>query len=1004
MNESVTATLDVDAVLRENLTPEQYQAAVDPAREILGLACAGSGKSRTLAYRIARLVAEGDDAAGIVAFTFTEKAADAIKLRVSQALERAGLPPTLVGRMFVGTIHSYCREVLTRIDARYRQFDVLDENRLKLYLISRYPALGLRRLRDARAAGGRQPFYFETINAVADAWKTMNDEMVTADEVSAVAVGSAHQELANVLRELRTRLDEDEFIDFSLMIRLVADGLAERNRAAERAVAGLRHLMVDEYQDVNEAQERLIQQLHARSETLFVTGDDDQAIYAWRGADVTNILTFADRWPDCSQHTLSENFRSTPAIVAAADAFVSTELGARRMAKLPRAAAEESPRDFRNLWFPSRDEEAEWVATRIEALLETAYVEGRGPTARTRGLTPGDFAILMRSTRQGRSDPEPRHAAFTRALESHGIAYSLEAGGGVFDRPQVAVLRQAFELLRDGSPNRTQVREFLDAQVVPTFPHGDFNDLAAVYGEWGRQIHAPVVGAARRRVYPQQLVHDLLAAFGLAHSDFDEGVMHDLGVFSAMLQDVESVYLSVDSPQRFGEILNFLSNVADRGYDTGTFEVLRRPDAVAVSTVHKAKGLEFPAVFVVDVEAQRFPRSRRRYEGWLPQAAIADALNRGAYQSTREEETRLFYTAITRAERYLYVSGAASVPGGGARPRRPSSFAAGLAHPEISDDPTSLPTGLRPYPRGRRIDETVVPTTYSEIRYYLRCPKDFQFRKTFGFSPPITEMFGFGMTVHAAVGKLHERFPDARPSGDEAEAIAREIFHLKHVPRSRDPINNPGPYERGRDSAGGIVRRYAEGYGRDFEHSRQVEAPFEVPIDQAVISGSIDLLLREDAVGNVVDADVVDFKSMSGGPNPDQNEELHWTELALQVQLYAKGAREVLGENARTGHVHLLKDGQRLEVPVDDAAVAAAIANVEWAVDRIIAGDHAMRPHPIKCAECDFRMICSQRPENLATDLEPPPLHIPGGEEKARLFSQYDPSAKPVRPRDVPAR
>lgn len=985
----------INPILQANLTPEQYQAACDPAAEVLGLACAGSGKSRTLAFRIARLVAEGNDAAGIVAFTFTEKAADSIKLRVSQALERAGLPPTLVGRMFIGTIHSYCQDVLTRIDARYRQFDVLDENRLKLYLISRYPALGLHRVRDARGVHGRRPGYFETINAVADAWKTMNDEMATVNDVAAAATGAPDQELANVLSELRTRLDTDEFIDFSLMIRLVVDALAEAQPAAERAVASLQHLMVDEYQDVNEAQERLIQQLHARSETLFVTGDDDQAIYAWRGADVTNILEFAARWPNCSQHTLSENFRSTPAIVSAADGFVSTELGAQRIAKNPTAAADHSPRDFRNLWFPTRDDEAEWVADRIVALLGTAYVEGTGAQARTRGLTPGDFAILMRSTRQGRSDPEPRHAPFTRALAARGIPYSLEAGGGVFDRPQVTVLREAFDLLRAGSPDRVTVQTFVNNRVALSFPHVDFNQVAAVYGEWGRQIHAPIGGGARRRVYPQQLVHDLLAAFGLAQSNFDDGVMHDLGVFSVMLQDVEAVYLSVDSPDRFSEILNFLQNVAERGYDSGTYEILRRPDAVSVSTVHKAKGLEFPAVFVVDLEGQRFPGRRRNYEGWLPAGAVQAALDRGAYQGTRAEEARLFYTAVTRAERYLYVSGAASLPGGSARPRRPSAFTAGLAHPEMSDDPVPLPDGLTQHAPERRVDETIVPTTYSEIRYYLRCPKDFQFRKTFGFSPPITDMFGFGMTVHAAVGKLHERFPDSRPTGQEAREIAEEVFHLKHVPQSRDPQNNPGPYERARDSAGDILRRYAEGYGDDFEHSRQVEAPFEVPIEQAVISGSIDLLLREDNAGNVVDADVVDFKSMTGGPEPRDNEELHWTELTLQVQLYAKGAREVLGENARTGHVHLLKDGQRFEVPVDDAAVDAAIANVEWAVDRIIEGDFPMRPFGPKCAECDFNKLCPKRPEQFATPNEPPSLHIPGGQQQARTYSEFDPGFQP---------
>jgi DNA helicase-2/ATP-dependent DNA helicase PcrA len=983
------AVLDITGVLEENLTPEQLAAATDPTPEILGLACAGSGKSRTLAFRIARLVAEGVDPAAIVAFTFTEKAADSIKLRVGQALEKAGLPATLVGRMFIGTIHSYCQNVLTQIDARYRQFDVLDENRLKLYLISRYPQLGLSRLRTARSAGGRQIRYFEAIEKVADAWKTMNDEMIGTDDIEASAATPADDELAAVLAELRTRLNADEFIDFSLMIRLVVDALIRGDEDIERAIAPLRHLMVDEYQDVNEAQERLIEQLHARSETLFVVGDDDQAIYAWRGADVNNILTFATRYPGCAEHTLSENFRSTPAIVDAADGFVAAELGAMRMTKTPRAVAARQPRDFRNLWFTRREDEAEWVAERIAALLGTAYEEEAGESARARGLTPADFAILMRSTRQGQSDPEPRHAPFTRELAARDIPYTLEAGGSVFDRPQVAVLRETFELLRSGSPDRRTAQDHFGRRVQPIYPHADFSDFVRVLGTWGRLIHGP--SGTRRRVYPQQLVHDLLAAFGIAASDFDEGVMADLGVFSVMMQDVESVYLSVDSAWRFQEILNFLGNIAERGYDSGTLEMLRRPDAVAVMTVHKAKGLEFPAVFVVDVEAQRFPRNRRNYEGWLPRASIGPALARGAYQSTREEEIRLFYTAITRAERYLHVSGCASLPGG-TRARRQSAFALGLAHPEISDDPSGLPAGLVPHERRRRVDETIVPTTYSDIRYYLRCPRDFQFRKSFGFAPAITDMFGFGMTVHAAVGKMHERHPTNAPSAQEAEAIVREVFHLKHVPPSNDPQENPGPYERARDSAVRMGRDYAEDYASDFSHARQVEQPFEIPIEQAIISGSIDLLLRIDSEGNVVDASVVDFKSMTGGPEPEDNPDLHWTELALQVQLYATAAREVLGENARTGHVHLLRDGQRVDVPVDDGAVAAAVANVEWAVDRIINGDFPTRPHPAKCAACDFRVLCPKRPDDFATDNRPPEIHVPGGGlELARAFSEYDP-------------
>ncbi|HXB64294.1 MAG TPA: ATP-dependent DNA helicase [Solirubrobacteraceae bacterium] len=956
---------NIDDVLRSELTPAQLAAATDPTAEVLALACAGSGKSRTLAYRVAWLLANGAKPESIIAFTFTEKAAESIKLRIGNALIAVGLEPTVLGAMFVGTIHGWCKGVLGEMDARYRQFEVLDDNRLKLFLISRAGQLGLY---DRLQETGRGR-YFQIVHEVTNAWKLLNDEMLDLDDVERL-----DNDLGAVLRELDAVMDRDCFIDFSLMIRRVADALTEGNEVACGALATLRHLHVDEYQDINPAQEALIRAMHGLSETLFVCGDDDQAVYAWRGADVSNILEFASRYPQASEHTLARNFRSTPAIVDAADAFVVAELGPLRLPKEPEADPTEQPRDFRRVWFTDRAQEAEWVGDRIQALLGTGYEEKDG---RIRGLTPADVAVLMRSTSESEQTGSPRHAAFTAALNSRGIAYTLEAGGSVFDRPQAEVLREAFELLRSGPPSRPDARERFDSMILPAYPNADFNAFVRVLAQWGREIHGPAaeVGAARRRVYPQQLVHDLLEAFGIRQTAFDPGTMRDIGSFSRMIQDAESVYLSIDSAGRFGQILNFLQQVARYGYDTGTDDLIARPDAVTVSTVHRVKGLEFPAVFIADVENQRFPKRRGKYKGWLPLELVQPALGRGAYQSTPEEEARLFYTAMTRAERYLQISGSAQLPGG-RRPAQPSRYAQRLSGDELADDPDGEPEGLVPATPSRRIDETVLPTTYSDIRYYLGCPRDYLLRKSYGFSPPITDLFGFGLTVHAGLGKLHERFPQRAPDPDEAGTVAEETFHLKHVPASRDP-ERPGPYERARDSAVEILRTYADSYGSDFARTRKVEARFEIPVRDAVISGSIDLMLRENENGEILDAEVVDFKSMKGGDEPELNPALDWTELALQVQLYAKAAREVLGEAARTGSVHLLKDNKRISVPVGDEAVDAAIANIEWAVARILEEDFPMRPHPDKCSGCDFRSLCPKVIEEFQTDNRPPPLQIP---------------------------
>ena len=970
----------ISEVLASELTPDQRAAATDTATEVRCLACAGSGKSRTLAYRVAWLLDQGADPKSIVAFTFTEKAADAIKLRVAQALETTGKSPTVLGAMYIGTIHAYCQYLLSVMDARYRQFDVLDDNGLILYLISRYPQLEIMPLRGAWSTNDRPFPYFKTINEVANAWKTANEEMLDL-----AAIAQADPQLGQALINVSNGLDEGHFIDFSLMVRRAVEALQANRQGALQAVAPLEHLMVDEYQDVNTVQEALIRELHQRSKTLFVVGDDDQAIYAWRGADVGNIISFDQRYPGYSAHTLPHNFRSTLAIVESADAFAHEELGPMRIPKDPTADDPDAPRDFRNLWFDTRQAEAEWVAAQIEALMGTLYAERDGGQ---RGLSPGDFAILMRSVRLA-SKGIVRHQAFTDALSTRGIPFTLEAGGGLFDRPHVDVLRATFELLREGTPGRWSALEHFNKIVVPSFPGADFNSFAAVLTDWGRRIHAPV-GGARQRLFPQSLVHELLDAFGIRDGGLPEEIMLDLGMFSRIIQDVESVYVSVDSDRRFGEILNFLSNVAESGYSAGTDEVLLRPDAVTVSTVHKVKGLEYPVVFVVDVEANRFPGNKRKYTGRLPQHLIGQALGRGAYQRTRDEEARLFYTALTRAERYLYVTGAEDLPGT-TKQWKPSPFALRLDHTEMSAEPDDRLDGLAPHPSRPRVEERVMPTSYTDIRYYLRCPRDYRFRKGYGFSPAITEMFGFGQTVHSSIGRLHQESGNAAPTPEQASQLAFDNFHLKHVPSSSDPANRPGGYERGRDRAAQMAADYVRDYGSDFEHHRQVEARFEVPVEHAVISGSIDLLLRTNENNEIIEATVLDFKAMEGGPDPLDGEKLEWTELALQVQLYAKAATDVLGENARTGAVHLLKDGQRVRVPIDENAIDAAVANIEWAVSRIIEGDFPRRPHPDKCRTCDFKLLCNQQREEFDTATQPPPLHISQRDPTMALaFSQVE--------------
>lgn len=962
---------DTYSAIDLSLTDDQYNAVIDDTNEILCLACAGSGKSRTLSFRIARLIHEGAKPESIIAFTFTEKAAESIKRRVASALEKAGLPVALVGAMYIGTIHAFCQNLLGSMNAKYRQYEVLDENRLKLFLLSRYYELGLNILADARNAR-----MFQTIAEVSNAWKMANDEMLSLDEIEIEDAS-----LGSCLINIGNRLKSDQYIDFSLMIRLVVEALENNNPEINAALENAMHLMVDEYQDVNISQERLIRGLYSRLNSLFVVGDDDQSIYGWRGADVRNIIEFDQRYPNCSTHTLSTNFRSTSTIVSTSDRFIQIELSTARIDKAPVSNSDGNIEHFGNLWFDTKQDEAEWIANRINQLLGTKYIETDGSE---RGLSKSDFAILMRSVQGGtRNGGAPYHREYTNALTDADINYLIEAEGSIFERLQARTLRDSMGLLRSPGFSRREATNFFNSNILPVFPNADLNRFLEILADWNNQIHRPI-GGARRKVYPQLLVHELIEALRVSTTQFQnhEQVMRDLGVFSGIILDVEKVFVSIDTGQRYQSVLNFLENVAESGYDTTQVELMSRPDAVTISTVHKMKGLEFPVVFIVDVVQQRFPGRISNYNGWLPLNLIQNPLSRGLYQSNNAGEARLFYTALTRAERFLYITGSSIQPGL-QRPKNPSPFKLrihGLNNPAVITDTTHLPNNIERIEQRPRIDEESMPTSFTEIKDYLECPMKYKFRKIYGYSPAVPELFGYGLTTHTAINRTHQLFSNTAPTREEAEEIAEDVFHLKHVFPSRDP-EREGPYERARNASKRLVGNYAEGYPEDFVQSRSLEQRFEIKADKALITGSIDLLLREDNNGNILEARVIDFKSMDfpeGQLNP-----FFWINLSLQVQLYAYAADIVLGENAKTGSVHLLKAPNteevpnRVNVPITDEAIESAIQNIEWAVNRILEGEFPMRPSNSKCGECDFRKICSKQRQEFISTKVPSPIQIP---------------------------
>ncbi|GAG36227.1 unnamed protein product, partial [marine sediment metagenome] len=247
--------------------------------------------------------------------------------------------------------------------------------------------------------------------------------------------------------------------------------------------------------------------------------------------------------------------------------------------------------------------EAEWVANRINYLLGKSYEENDSAIG-TRGLCASDFAVLMASTNTYERDGTYRHSAFTNALDALGIPCAIEAQASIFVYDLGNCLRETFELLRNPTLDRARLVQYFNSSIRSSFPNANLREVTLVLADWQRLIHQPI-SAGRRKIAPQQLLYDLLTAFHVKDTNFNEVEMQILGVFSKIMEDVESVYFSVDTTERFQEVLNYLNVMAEEGYEIGPDEIIQRPDAVFVSTIHKAKGLEFPVVFLVDVEQNR---------------------------------------------------------------------------------------------------------------------------------------------------------------------------------------------------------------------------------------------------------------------------------------------------------------------------------------------------------------------------------------------------------------
>lgn len=621
------------------LNPEQRRAVETTEGPLLIQAGAGSGKTKTLTHRIAYLIATHKAAAyNILAVTFTNKAAKEMRERVAVLL---GENPDNRGFMpYMGTFHGICIRLLRQDGEAIgipRSFVIFDESDRQAAIKQVSKQLMI----------DEKTFPPRVLSSLISSAK---NDMISPEEYHGIASSPAQQTAAKVYPLYERALKDASALDFDDLISRTVQMLKTQPPIREKWRQQFKYIMIDEYQDTNLAQYQLVSMLTNDSKNIAVVGDDWQSIYSWRGADFRNILRFEKDFKDCTIIKLEQNYRSTKNILDAAHAVI-TKNAQRSDKQLWTDAGEGLP--VQMVPVGSERAEGESIIRRIRMGIDSGQRQYK------------DYAVLYRTNAQSRSIEE--------AFVHYGIPYRVVGGVRFYDRKEIkdvmAYLRLIFQ-----PEDRVSFERVVN---VPT--RGIGAKSIQNFFEWQRDegltlcqallqaVTCPTLTPKARKALSE--LGDILASMRTASEEATVA-----GLIDSLLRRIDYLhYLDDGTPQgearqeNVKELLSVAQEYQDAGLAGFLEEVALVSDldsadfqgnAVTLMTLHAAKGLEFPVVFMTGLEESIFPHSRALYD-----------------QNEMEEERRLCYVGMTRARQELYMTYASSrMLYGGVQHNPPSRF------------------------------------------------------------------------------------------------------------------------------------------------------------------------------------------------------------------------------------------------------------------------------------------------------------------------------------------
>jgi DNA helicase-2/ATP-dependent DNA helicase PcrA len=888
-------------------SPEQLDAITINDKHLRIIACAGSGKTSTLVGKIEYLLNPQNEPKlspkNIIAFTYTEKAAGELKNKIlTEISSLRGMAD-----MYVGTIHGWCLKALQENEYRYQNFSVLDEIKLRLFVDKYFDIIGMK---DVTKLSNSDISLKRFVNTsifvrIMDILRESNLKQGKVFPANLIQAKKKYEE---------TLISKKHF-DFSMIMEKALESLTLESNFSKSIKDNTKYLFVDEYQDVNPIQEELINTIREISGCkLIVVGDDDQNIYQWRGSNNKYIIEFKNKFEKQSEIKdvrLDTNYRSSEGITRLAECIISNNI--KRIADKKMNSANKQDfvknKDIVYTEYSSVEEENQAIADYIKKILGVTFSD---EDEKNRGIAYSDICILLRTWNKAQTISE--------CLDQNNIPFITAGVNQLFDTNEVQAASGIFTYLRGditkeelislwmGIPNANISKEKINLAIKGDLSQkikgldGVLPDNDDIRDNWEYSLQNIFWNFLETsEIYEDTFIDFSSEQTKLLTTQKAEIIFYNLGKFSQVVNDFEEINFNSNSPSfHLFSFLSFIRYAAKDYYPEGWLNnSYKIPNAVQLMTIHQAKGLEYPVIIIPGLNKNYLPSKKRGglSEWHFLERSLIDEQSRYEGDENNEDERRLLYVAITRSQKYLFLSRAPDL--NNRLYTKESLFVQELLRANILVDGRNLAfaDSSKTTPKVKDKVKNII-LDFTILKDFFECPYRFKLVSIYGFCFPLNQRMGVGRSFHNCLMELHKRIQKNELLTDDD--IGKIIERQTYFPYLTNSIKLQEPLKK---KVASNIFKYYQDNKSELTNIEFVEQDLQYQLDENIlVLGRVDLIKKRKDFDNY-ETTIVEFKSsednLSGRITDDQ------------LKMYALGHRELTGEIADYIMTYIVGEAKR---------------------------------------------------------------------------------------------